>query len=358
MAELTTRKKPVILEIARKAQVSRAAAYAVLNSTKPSTIGVSEEKRQRVLAAAREVGYVRNELARSLVTGKTFTIGVLVHSLKTHFFTDFFTYLDDVCYQAGYSASFANSEFNADREARHLRAFLAKKVDALVVVRDPLHRNEDILRQIAGQGIPIVTVGELPGPDLLYPNVTFDEALGDRLAAEYLWNLGHRKILYFSAVKAQNSFSVIHSLRWKTFSAAWKGLSGKAPGMHFETADMIHGGNELGDYLAKLPAGERPTTIACSTDRLAISLMSALRVQTIQVPGEISVIGYDDIDAASELAVPLTTVRLPTPKLAQGVWTLLQKIFQAPQDTGQTDNPECMIVAPELIVRKSVKPLT
>ncbi len=355
MTRITTRKTPVILEIARKANVSRAAAYAVLNSTKPSTIGVSEEKRRRVLEVAKEFGYVRNELARSLVTGKTFTIGVLVHSLKNHFFTDFFTYLDDLCYQAEYSASFANSEFNPDREARHLRAFLARKVDALVIVRDPLHRNDDLLTQIARQGIPVITIGELADQTLLYPNVTFDEALGDRLAAEHLWSQGHRKILYFSAGKTTESLSVIHHWRWENFSAAWNRLTGQQAYDHFQTADTIHGGNELGEYLAHLVAKDRPTAVACSTDRLAISLISALRVHNLSVPEDISVIGFDDIDAAAELSVPLTTVRLPTPKLARETWTLLQKIFQAPP--GPSDSPRCVIVEPELIVRQSIKSL-
>jgi LacI family transcriptional regulator len=357
MAQIVTRKTPVILEIARKANVSRAAAYAVLNSTKPSTIGVSEEKRRRVLEVAKEFGYVRNELARSLVTGKTFTIGVLVHSLKNHFFTDFFTCLDDLCYQAGYSASFANSEFNPDREARHLRAFLAKKVDALVIVRDPFHRNEDLLKQVARQEIPVITIGELADQNLLYPNVTFDEALGDRLAAEFLWTQGHRKILYFSAGKTTDSLSLIQHLRWENFSAAWTRLTGDPILDHFQTTDTIHGGNELGEYLAKLPAEKRPSAVACSTDRLAISLISALRVHNLRVPEDMSVIGFDDIDAAAELAVPLTTVRLPTQKLAQSVWTLLQKNFQDPQGWIPSRAPECMIVDPELIVRKSVKSL-
>jgi LacI family transcriptional regulator len=357
MAEAATRKTPIMVEIARKAQVSRAAAYAVLNSAKPSTIGVSEEKRQRILEVAKEFGYVRNELARSLVTGKTFTIGVLVHSLKNHFFTDFFTYLDDVCYQAGYSASFASSEFDSNREARHLRAFLAKKVDALVVVRDPSHRNEEILRQITGQEIPIITIGELCDQELTYPNVTFDEVLGDTLAAEYLWKMGHRKVLYFTASKTGDSMSIIHALRHNHFSAAWSKLGGQVL-KHFETTDPIHGGNELGEYLSKLPVKDRPTAIACSTDRLAISLISALRVHNLRVPEDISVFGYDDIDAAAELAVPLTTIRLSTEKLAQGVWSLLQKKFQNVTMGNQVSHPECVIVKPELIVRESVKHLT
>ncbi len=355
MGQKNVQKKVTVLEIARKAKVSRAAAYAAINSTKGSTIGISQEKRKRVLEVAREMGYVRNELARSLVTGKTYTIGVLVHSLKNHFFTDFFTCLDDACYQAGYSASFASSEFDPNREARHLQAFLAKKVDAMVIVRDPVHRNDTILRQFPNHGIPIITVGELYSDRLMYPNVCFNGTLGDSLAADYLWAQGHRKVLFFSTNKEGDGASIIHRLRRDNFASAWSEHP-KAPALeYFETNDPIHGGNELGEYLSSCSLRKRATAVMCGCDRLAISLMSALRVHNIEVPKDISVMGYDDIDSAAEQAVPLTTIRLSTQKLAAGVWSLLQKTLQDTSESKSPDSPECLVIKPELIVRNSVR---
>lgn len=353
MARTNARKPSLVLEIARRANVSRAAAYAVLNATGPSTIGVSEEKRQRVLAAARETGYVRNELARALSVGRTFTIGVLVHSLKNHFFTDFFMHLDDACYRANYSASFANSEFDADREARHLRAFLAKKVDALVIVRDPRHQNDELLQQFTERNIPIITVGEIVGAELTYSNVTYDESLGQKLAASHLWQMGHRRVLYFSIHRSSDSISLVHDYREKRFADAWASASGNTPFEIFHADNPIHAAEELAEHLMKRSPADRPTVIACANDRLALNALSALRVASIRVPDDISILGYDDIDAAAECAVPLTTVRLPTEKLADAVWTLLQKRLATPS----LNTPECITLSPELVQRQSVRPI-
>ena len=303
------RQRPLVLEIARKAHASRAAVYAALNgSAHPSTIGVSPKKREHILAIARELGYTCNELARSLATGKTHTLGVLVHSLKNNFYADLFTRLDDLCSPAGYSVFIANSEFDSAREARYLRAFHAKKVDALVVARDPAHHNDDLLAQLTAAGIPVVTLGETAAAHSPYPNVVFDEARGDRLAAEHLWSLGHRRVLHFSAGKVRDSSQAIQALRRHKFTLAWKALGGRQL-QSFETADPLAGGNELVDFLMSRPRAAWPTAIVCSSDRLAIRAISALRSHKIMVPDDLSVIGFDDIDAAA--VSPSVTTGMP-----------------------------------------------
>ena len=353
------RPRPLVLEIARKAHASRAAVYAALNGgSRPSTIGVSPEKRERILAVARELGYTCNDLARSLATGKTHTLGVLVHSLKNNFYADLFIHLDDLCCQDGYSVFIANSEFDSAREARYLRAFHAKKVDALVIARDPAHRNNDLLEQLATAGIPVITLGEISTAHLPYPNVVFDEAQGDRLAAEHLWALGHRRVLHFNAGKVGDSSQAIQLLRRREFAKAWKTLGGRTL-QRFETADPLSGGNELAEFLIGRPRAAWPTAIVCSSDRLAIRAISALRSHRIMVPDDLSVIGFDDIDAAAEFVVPLTTIRLPTRTMAEGVWTLLSERLRAPRSPhGKTASPPRQIViAPELVVRQSTRPL-
>ncbi len=354
MNHLPTGKKPTVQEIARKAKVSRAAVYAVLNATRPTNIGISEEKRKRVLEVANTLGYVRNELARSLVTGKTYTIGVQVHSLKTHFYTDFFTFLDDACYQDGYSVFITSSEYNAAREVRNLKAFLSKRVDAVVVARNQPHHNDDVLQQLIAQGTPVILLGEVDVPDLAYPVVGFDEPMVGRLAAEHLWTLGHRNVLYLNAGQTNDDSQRIHQIRWRNFSTAWARLSeGRNPNL-FEARDTMHGGNELAEHLKSIAKHDLPTAIACSTDRLALSAMSALRFHQMSVPQNISVIGCDDITAAAEASVPLTTVRLPTETLAKAMWELLQsKFLQSPD--ALPSKPDRLIVQPELIVRESTQ---
>lgn len=354
MVQATAGKKPTVLEIAREAKVSRAAVYAVLNATRPTNIVISEKKRQRILEVANTLGYVRNELARSLVTGKTLTIGIEVHSLKTQFYTDFFTFLDDACYRDGYSVFITSSEYDVARELRNLKAFLAKRVDAVVAARTQPYRNDEILRQLIGQGIPVILLGEVDVPGLDYPVVGFDEAKVGELAAKHLWTLGHRKVLYLNAGKTRDDSLRTHQVRHRNFLAAWTRLSGgKSPEL-FEARDPMHGGTELAEHLGAIPKDELPTAVACSTDRLALSAISALRLYRIGVPGDISMIGCDDIMAAAEAAPPLTTIRLPMAKLAESLWTLLKRKI-APTPEPADSGPDRLIVQPELVGRESTQ---
>jgi len=311
---------------------------------------ISEETRRKVLEAAREIRYVPNQLAKSLVTGKSNTIGVLVRSMTTHFYSEFFNYLDDVCYPEGYSVFVTSSEYDAERESRNLRAFLSHGVDALILDRGRPGEHDDLIRQIAGQGVPVVLLGEVDVPDLAYSVVGFDEKGVGGLVAGHLWSLGHRRIMYLSAGKAGDNSLRTHMIRASVFREAWsRGGDGELIRC-FETADPMHGGCELAEALTRMSREERPTAVACSTDRLAISLVATLRTHQIRVPEDVSVIGCDDIGAAAEAIVPLTTVRLSSRKMAEGAWRLIQSGLARSRGSSPAER---IIIEPELVVRKS-----
>jgi len=316
---------------------------------------ISDATRQLVLEAARSQRYVPNEQARSMVTGKTFTIGVLVPSLTNHFYTKFFTCLDDACFQSGYSTLIASSEFNSQRERRNLNVLLSKRVDALVVGLDYPNANTAVLEQFTAQGVPIVHLGSANPPYVPYPSVGFDEDRVAALAAEHLHRLGHRRVMYLSAAATQDRSLPIHLARREKFALAWRALARRATLEEFHTGDAMHGGVELAEALSKRSAADRPTAIACSTDRLAMSFLSAVQVHRTRGLKQVSVIGCDDIDGAAECAVPLTTVKLPTQALAEGVWGLLQKRLNAPKGPVPSSIPEHVAIEPELIVRHSTR---
>ena len=344
--------KATVELVAKKAKVSRAAVYAVLNADRPTNIRIGQDKTRRILQAANELGYVRNELARSLSTGKTFTIGVLVCTLKVHFFTDFFTYLDDACYKDGYSVFITSSENDSQRERRGLQALISKRVDGIVIARGYPGENDDLLQLAAQNGIPVVIIGETDVPNLPYPVVGFDELRVAELITEHLWTMGHRRVVHFDAGKTPDQSVRIHQLRFERFAAAWQRRSGETP-QRVCAADSMYSGQELIDYLQTLPADKRPTAVACSTDMLALRAMAVLRNQGLAVPGDISLIGCDDIDAAEQAAVPLTTVRLSSGKIAEGVWSLLHDALRLQNET-QTQRK---VITPELILRKSTAAL-
>jgi len=310
---------------------------------------ISPKTTSRILQTARELGYAPSHSAKALKSGKTNTIGVLVRSLKSHFYTDFFTALDDACYQDGYSVFITTSEFDTAREERNLRAFLSKQFDAVVIDRSQPGLYDDIIHQIIDQGITVILVGEVDVPNLPYPVVGFDEIAVGQLAADHLWSLGHRKILYFNAGKTQDASVRTHQVRLTNFTNAWQKLAGCSEVPCFQTADPHFGGSELADFLEKLPKNERPTAIVCSTDPLAVSAVSVLHARNIKIPDDISIISCDDVESAF-VPVPITTIRLPREKEARGVWSLLHKMIF---DTGiDTDR---IVIQPELVVRQSTR---
>jgi LacI family transcriptional regulator len=353
MAQKTQQKRrPTVVEVAKRANVSRAAVYSVLNADKPTNIGIGAEKRQRVLQAAEELGYVRNEVARSIARGKTCTIGILVRTLEMDFLGEFFQKLDQLCHEAGYSVYISSSEYDTEREDSLLQNFLAKQFDGVIINRDAYgSRRYDTARidQIADQGVGVVILGEL-GP-VKHPLVCWDETRVSRLFVEHLMSLGHRRIGYLYGGAIPNPSMLIHQDRRRMFLETWQSAQG-GPVTEYSVSDVMHGGADIARSLSALPPAQRPTAIACSNDYLALSLISGLLTRGIRVPEDISVIGCDDNNLAASAIVPLTTIRLPRDKTAQACWQLLNKQMNSHLSRHETQ-PDVIRIAPELIVRSS-----
>jgi len=338
-------------DIAKKAGVAKTTVSLVLNG-KSSPVRISKNTERRILEAAKELNYSPSFSARALAKGKTNTIGILVGSINNNFYAEFFKYLNDACPQSGYSVFITSSEFDFDRERRILESFLNRCVDAVIINRTA-NMHDDLIQQLVSRGIHVVIEGEM-GP-IPFPLVSIDEFRVADLTAEHLWSLGHRNILYFSAEKVKDQSRIIHYHRRMNFLKSWNRLSASTPIQEFSTADPTHGGSELAEWLAMAPKSHRPTAIACATDRLALSLMSSLRMYPIRVPEDLSIIGCDDISAAAEAVIPLTTVRLPVEKVAQVIWGLLSdKLGISPAINAGGPVPQ-ILVEPELMVRESTE---
>ncbi len=336
-------------DIAKKAGVAKATVSLVLNQ-KRSVVRISRETERKILDTAKAMNYSPSFTARALAQGKTRTIGILVGSINNNFYADFFKYLNDVCYQSGYSVFITSSEFDYGRERRILESFMNRCVDAVIINRTA-NMHDDLIQQLISRGMHVVIEGEM-GP-IPFPLVGIDEFMVADLAAEHLWSLGHRKLLYFSAEKIKDQSRIIHYYRRMNFLQSWNKVNPPVPFEAFSTADPVHGGNELADALARMPQEERPSAVVCSTDRLALSLISSLRTYPIRVPEDLSVIGCDDISAAGEAVIPLTTVRLPVEKVAQAIWGLLNKKLESSPAAAEEVPAPHILITPELVVRKS-----
>ncbi len=335
-------------DVARVAQVSRSSAFAALNKAHSTNIGVSEERRQQVLRVARELGYVRNDLARSLVSGKSKMIGVLVPTLTTQFFNDFFTSLDDACYAQGYTVFVTSSEFNKEREARNLRAFLNRRMDGVVVGCSRLEDHAEVLEQMSSQGMAVLMLGTVETPGVNYLAAGFDQLAIARLTASQLRVRGHRRVLYFAADLATDNSQRTFAIHRDNFSHVWHQADGDL--IQVSTTDPRHGGSEAVHWLTTHPRADWPTALVCDTSVLAMNVISALNIHRIAVPAELAVVGCDDTPLAALAPVPLTTVRLPTDELAKAAWGLLAGEIQG---TLPPTAPRRLLIQPQWVERQS-----
>jgi LacI family transcriptional regulator len=347
-------KPPTMVAVAEHAGVSRAAVYAVLSGdSEKHNIGVGDEKRERILRSAHELGYVRNQAARALVSGKTHSIGVLVQSLRTRFFTDFFTVLDDTCFADGYAVSISSSDFDIAREARHLEMMLSHRVDGLVLAWCDPPNNIELLERIRKCGIPVILLGS-EHLDLNFPLVSFRATEIVRLMAEQFITLRHERVAFLGAWDAMDNSRSMHRYRMDHFVDIWLKMTGNHA-LRLTTSDTDYGGIAVAEKIAAMPAEKRPTAVACSTDTLALGLLHGLLSKGLDVPGDVSVLGCDDIPEARQHVVPLSTVRLPTDQLAQAAWKMLGATLHG--DDTLSDNPR-VLIKPQMIVRASTRDLS
>lgn len=310
---------------------------------------ISPQTTSRIRQAAEQLGYSPSHSAKALKSGRTHTIGILARSLRSNFYNDFFVELDDACHVDGYSVFVTSSEFDDAREERSLRAFQSKRFDAVVIDRSRPGMHDGLIQKIIELGIVVVMLGEVDVPGLPYPAVGFDEPKVARLAAEHLWSLGHRQMLYVNAGRTTDNSLRVHQIRRELFSSAWRDVAGQAEVPCLETTSQQIGGGELADYFLSLPKDQRPTAIACSTDPLAFSVISALCARGVRIPDDVSILGCAD-DEPAFIPVPLTTIRLPRAKLARSVWGILQRSMQE-----GTVGRDRVVVQPELVIRQSTR---
>jgi LacI family transcriptional regulator len=347
-------KPPTMSTVARHAGVSRASVYAVLSTDGSSNIGVSEETRSRILQCADELGYVRNQAARSLVSGKTHSIGVIVQSLKTRFFTDFFVSLDDLCYADGYAVSISSCEFDCAREARHLEMMLSHRVDGLIFAWTSPLVNYELIQKYEKIGIPVVLLGsEWVAQECNLTSVGVEPDDIVNLMVDELDQKGHRRVAFLAACEAHDDSRQLHNSRTNHFAKQWLQRTGEKP-LRLSTDDTEHGGAIVAEQISAMPIDQRPTAVACSTDMLAMGLVMGLRNRGLDVPGDVSVIGCDDIPEAQRFVVPLTTVQLPVREMAQCAWSKLNQMLNLPVVSWQHD---VELIKPRLIARDSLRSL-
>lgn len=331
-----------IKDIARLAGVSSATVSRTLNGLG----GVSEETRARVLTLCQEQGYRKNLLARSLSAHRAGLIGCILSDLDNPLFAEMSLTLERIARQRGYHVMLCHGRVE-DTDIRQLFDFLlGHRVDGIILISSSSQAPE-LIRRYVGR-VPIVLQGIFDTAPELMPvqAVSVDNLAGGRLAAEYLYHLGHRRVVYLGL--RQNNAS--HALRYRGFAAAAERLGMEVrvlPNEEFSST------SDAGYRLAKEYFFDRcqETAMFAASDALALGAMGAAKEFNLSIPGDLSILGFDNISYSSLPGIRLTTVDHRTNRLVElSMVTLLNRIEQP----GAVDlTPQ--LIQPTLVERSSCR---
>lgn len=303
-----------LADVARAAGVSKMTVSNVINN-KP---GMTEETRRRVQGAVEATGYAVNPAARALSGGRSNLIGVITPRLNWSFVAEILHGASVTAEAAGLNLAIFTTASNAalERERATLLRTLADGVLLVIPSSDE--------REVFGDAVPVVTLGA-QGPR----TVQVDNHTGAGLAARHLIGLGHRRVAH---IRGQHNHLRDASEREDGFRAALGEAGLELPPAYFQGGDFSEeGGERAARLLLTLP--EPPTAIFAANDHSAIGAMRAAQALGLRVPGDLSVIGFDDIHAAAFTDPPLTTIRQPLEQMgATAVRLLIDLIRGAEPD--------------------------
>ncbi|MBO9521416.1 MAG: LacI family DNA-binding transcriptional regulator [Nocardioidaceae bacterium] len=292
--------RPTLRDVARAAGVSVSTTSRVFREPdrfRPAT-------RERVLAAAAELGYRPNRAAQALITGRTGSVAVLVPNLTNPIFPELVRAAQHRLHAHGSFTLVADTDEDPAQEAS-LIAMLAPDVDAVITCSSLL--DDDQIPDLAAQ-VRLVFVGRDPGPS--HPSVLADDPAGMREVVALLTGLGHRRITYLAGRAA--SWAARRRLQAFTEAAAGAGVP-------VDVVDPNHPSFEGGRAAAEglLRSGTLPTAVVAFNDLIALGLTARLAEAGVAVPGEVSVVGYDDVEFARMASPGLTTLAYPRTALGE-----------------------------------------
>ena len=295
-----------IKDVARRANVSFTTVSHVVNKTRP----VSRDTAERVNEAISALGYLPSELARSLKSSRTRTIGMIVTTTSNPFFGEVIRGVERACFEAGYALMICNTDDVAQRLVAYMRTLFAKRVDAVVVMTS--NASPEFFRRLGQiKRVPVVAI-DAPA-DTVASVFSDDSILGGRIVADYLLDRGFSRIACVSG--PVDHPRMIDRLKGFGAALAARGLK-LDPAMVSHTEVTMEGGQDAARQLlsrAGRRRGPRRSSRCATCWRSACCTAPTSSASTI--PGDVSVIGYDDIELAGYTFPPLTTVRQPAAEI-------------------------------------------
>ena len=336
-----SRRAVSIQDIAREAGVSHATVSRALHDSHL----ISSEVRAHIQQLAREMGYTPNAVAQSLKGQHTNTIGLLVTSIADPYYGRVVRGVEEVAQRAGLDLFLGVSNNDPAQEMTVVRSFHRRRVDGIITASSRL--SDEQLLELAEYAVPAVLLNrQSDGQSDLLRSVYVDDYAGARLAMSHLLELGHRAIGYAGSSVRPRSNRIrrqgyLDALAGAGIAvcAGWVQIG--AADLRYYTDDVAAGGHLM---LEALRAGV--TAVFCYNDMYAVGALMACRELGLDVPGQVSIIGFDGIELAQYVTPPITTIHQPKLRLGQLAMEMLLELMEGKPVEDQ-------ILLPELLVRCS-----
>lgn len=330
-------------EVAKSAAVHVSTASRAIN---PETrYLVNDETVRRVLAAAEQLGYQPNSLARGLKLNRTFTIGVVIPDLTNPVFPPIIRGLEDDLGVVGYTVILGNTDNDAERERSVLEAMSRRRVDGLVLAT--ARRDYPVLADLRDAGVPVVLINR-GTDDATVPTVTGDDHAGVGLALRHLAALGHERIAYVAGSQTVSTGFA----RYQGFVSWMSALGLELDPDRVVFADWFREDAGAQAFRMLLDRRDDFTAVVAGNDLIALGCYDVASERDIAVPADLSVVGYNDIPFSDKFSPPLTTIRVPLYEVGRQATQLLLDLLDEDRDDGVAS----VRLTPTLVERSSTAP--
>ena len=327
-----------IREVAREAGVSTATVSHVINNTRY----VSEEVRARVVAAVERCGYYPNAHARSLASGRSQIIGLVISDIANPFFPELVKSIETAAFERGYDVMLSNTNYDPERTSHYVRRFIERKVAGVVLMTSEL--DTALVGELARRDVSVVFL-DLGRPGVHMSNLCVNYDAGIEEAISHLVSLGHRRIAFVGGPESLPSARK----RLEAFRGSLRRHLPDAPPLVFHGDFKLEGGRRAA---CEIMAGrERPTAVVAANDMMALGAMVEFRAAGLHIPRDVSIVGFDDIAFATLCEPALTTVCLPRAELGRRAVEAVLATVAHPDQQGVEIH-----VQTYLVIRRSTAP--
>lgn len=302
----SAKKKPSLLDVARQAGVSTATVSRYLSNPEM----VREQRRLRIESVIEELGYIPDGAARALASKRTRTIGAIVPTLDNAIFAKGIQSFQERLHASGYTLFVASSNYSLEGEREQAETLISRGIDGLLLVG--LDHDARLFGRLDRVGIPYVNTWAFDA-SAERPCIGFDNFNSARRLTDYLVDLGHTRFGVISAITRDNDRAI------NRLAGVRESLN--AAGIRLPTEAIVECRYDLSDgrqAMRRLAALENPpTAVVCGNDVLAYGAISECQEMGLDVPADVSVVGFDDLPMSQHIRPKLTTMHVPSEEMGR-----------------------------------------